>query len=734
LRESIGVELTIDAQLAGALEKAPLVLAIYDGATTTSVEVSDAVTRIAPQSMAIYPAEASIRWLRNNNVERWMAEGRPVVSIVDQLDPDLSELRDELAETSHRVIRIGAREVEPAPTAVVERHLAGYIADTDIGVDRLGITPDVEMMADLVASRLIKPPLSIGLFGNWGSGKSFFMRQMRERIRLLADAAAAEEQAKKKHGREVSSYCSSVRQITFNAWHYAEANLWASLAAHIFDNLASGGSEDDLQRRADELAKLRAEEKSLLTQLSAARLERMMVAAQHEREPFALDLTHDDFHWVAKALDVPEASIDQVREFATGKLGFKAKVRQVLSLFRHSKLAWILTGSGIALTTGIVLLLRSPLWPAITALVSTVIAAVTPFAREVHQAATRIKAAADTKKAATGKRLADLDAETERLERAVSEMAAGHDATAFAQSRQASDDYTQHLGVVSLLRRDLETFAAILAKERDAGGGLERIVLYVDDLDRCPPDVVVKVLEAIHLLVALPVFVVVVAVDARWLRQSIGQHYAEMEVSPANYLEKIFQIPFQLSAMDHDGFADLVRTLASSGSATPVASSPVEVPRPSPVPAVESAGDPVARDLRPRQLDISAAELDFLSTLAPLVSSPRATKRLVNLYRLLRARLSGSELDSFVGGDGAAAVLVLLAVHAGEAKAADGLFARLGAAGSGLTSWRGLLDRYREDEDVESLCEQLCRIDGMPDRLDVYREWLPLVRRFSFGA
>lgn len=725
------MELAIEGQLAGALADAPLVLVIYDGSTTSAEQVSDAVRQVSPAAYAINPAEAMLSWLGNGNVERWLAEGRQVVGIVEQRDPDLGNLRDKIAKRRHSMVRLDALSIE---SARAERHLAGYVADTDIGVDQLGITPDVEMMADLVASRLIKPPLSIGLFGNWGSGKSFFMRQMRERIRTLADAAAAEEKAKNQRGREVSSYCSSVRQISFNAWHYAEANLWASLAAHIFDNLASGGSEDDLQRRADELAKLRAEERSLLTQLSAARLERMMVAAQHEREPFTLDLTHDDFHWVAKALDVPEASIDQVRQFATGMLGFKAKARQVLSLFRRSKLAWILTISGILVTVGIVVLVRSPLWPALTALVSTVVAAVTPFAREVHKAAGRITAAAATKKAATGKRLADLDAETERLERAVTEMAAGHDATAFARARHASDDYTQHLGVVSLLRRDLETFAAILAKERDAGGGLERIVLYIDDLDRCSPAVVVKVLEAIHLLVALPVFVVVVAVDARWLRQAIEQHYAQMDVSPANYLEKIFQIPFQLSKMDHDGFTGLVRTLAFTGSGGPVVAAPVEASDPAPAPADSRAVEPVARDLRPRQLDISATELEFLGRLGPLVSSPRAAKRLVNLYRLLRARLSTAELDTFVDQDGAAAVLVLLAVHAGEAKAADRLFDRIGTAADGLKSWRDLLDRYREDDDVEALCELLCEIDGMPDRLDVYKQWLPLVRRFSFGA
>lgn len=53
---------------------------------------------------------------------------------------------------------------------------------------------------------------------------------------------------------------------------------------------------------------------------------------------------------------------------------------------------------------------------------------------------------------------------------------------------------------------------------------VERIVLYIDDLDRCPPKRVVEVLEAVHLLLAFPLFVVVVGVDVRWVsREAAGQ-------------------------------------------------------------------------------------------------------------------------------------------------------------------------------------------------------------------
>ncbi len=85
------------------------------------------------------------------------------------------------------------------------QHAADYQADTPEGVDRMSITTDVRMLADLVASRLIEPPLSIGLFGPWGSGKSFFMRLMSQRVQDLADAAGKAELAAGTRGRSVSS-------------------------------------------------------------------------------------------------------------------------------------------------------------------------------------------------------------------------------------------------------------------------------------------------------------------------------------------------------------------------------------------------------------------------------------------------------------------------------------------------------------------------------------------------
>lgn len=65
-------------------------------------------------------------------------------------------------------------------------------------------------------------------------------------------------------------------------------------------------------------------------------------------------------------------------------------------------------------------------------------------------------------------------------------------------------------------------------REKEAGvASIDRIILYIDDLDRCPPERVVDVLQAVHLLLAFELFVVVVAVDSRWLLRSLEDQYPE---------------------------------------------------------------------------------------------------------------------------------------------------------------------------------------------------------------
>src|SRR5262249_54854216 len=113
-------------------------------------------------------------------------------------------------------------------------------------------------LASLVASHGTTLPLSIGLFGQWGSGKTFFMRHIQDRVRTICRGA----QKSGKPQSEIAFY-KHVAQIEFNAWHYSEGELLPSLVEHILQNLKTdeAESEEQVQQRRSLLLTQIAEER-----------------------------------------------------------------------------------------------------------------------------------------------------------------------------------------------------------------------------------------------------------------------------------------------------------------------------------------------------------------------------------------------------------------------------------------------------------------------------------------
>jgi hypothetical protein len=235
--------------------------------------------------------------------------------------------------------------------------------------------------------------------------------------------------------------------------------------------------------------------------------------------------------------------------------------------------------------------------------------------------------------------------------------------------------YDKELTTLSLARADLWELSKILrdqgelaalladssqpadAANTPARRPVDRVILYIDDLDRCKPADVVRVLQMVHMLLAFELFVVVVAVDARWIEESLIDSYkwlggkdraasvdsstdrhpdqqrATGRVTPQDYLEKIFQISFWLEPMTSARTArylgSLVRTQARESGAVMG------------VPPDGSASD--------GKVEIASIELDYMRYLAAYAGpSPRRVKRLVNAYRLIKARLSNEQLKQFL--------------------------------------------------------------------------------------
>jgi hypothetical protein len=318
------------------------------------------------------------------------------------------------------------------------------------------------------------------------------------------------------------------------------------------------------------------------------------------------------------------------------------------------------------------------------------------------------------------------------------------------------------MGLLSTVRRDFGDLRGWLRDGDRPGPDVERIVLYVDDLDRCPADRVVEVLEAVHLLLALDLFVVVVGVDPRWLLGSLEHHFEAQfaprgnrpgrlrwRTTPQDFLEKIFQIPFSLRPMERGGFERLVGDLLPlSERSLPVASPPAngtatpnvapDAPSTVPEPAYATPGELAleAEEPDPAGLHVREEELAFLGQLAELVPTPRAAKRLANTYRLLRAPLEQAALDALVTGEHRA-VLTLLAALVGAPGAANQAFGALLAEPPDV-QWTDFLARL-EAAPVRTETRQLVAAlrvvtdrTGLSGELRTFQSWTPRVARYSF--
>jgi len=715
---------------------------------------------------------------------------------------------------------------------------AGYAADTDQGQDQLGIEGEARALARLILDENVDPPLSIGLLGDWGSGKSFFIEQLKQQIDAIQGGPGL-------HGKVV--------QIEFNAWHVSDSNLWASLVTYLFDEIwnkvaprdQAVGGEAEERRVADKRRKLAEEighvegalhEADAQVKLAEAAVRTAEDAHAHDLETLALrnvagahtitalKAAAERAGWKLPLDNLLEAE-RAARDLATSGARLRAQVGLALSEAPRQFLVPALVVAAAA--AGLWMLASLPsvdgwlrdLGRSFASIAGTVggliAAALGPLRsargrldaftdqlekvrqeyeekrkagskeiREIEEARRNL-ATAEASVAAARKRLAELRTEHTALDPA-------RRLAAFLQERVQSTQYRAQQGIISLVRRDFEQLSARMRawrktrRETASPDGsaseppegivpVDRIVLYIDDLDRCSPEHVVHALEAVHLLLALDLFVVVVAVDSRWLIQALEVYYKDLlepdrvehattsrRSTARNYLEKIFQITYALPPMDPSKFGGYIDALTAGPRGVPetphaspsIAAAPPQAPSPGPganLPAVTTSGTttdiaaspttqprakraPIAP---PRAVRFDDDERTLLKQLAPLLPTPRAAKRLVNVYRLLKA----SRPDVVATEAQRGPVLLLLAVLFGRPAVAAELFRGLHERGAPFDRYDEALaaalrrhaDRKAAPErtDWELLLRDLESLRGLDVTIEQCRAVPELVARYS---
>ena len=689
--------------------------------------------------------------------------------------------------------------------------------------DPLGIASDVSAFARLICVEEATTPLSIGLFGEWGSGKSSFMERLQREIgHLTANERKArltrtnEEASSEAESQTGTRFVENVVQIRFNAWHYADANLWASLTAEFFDQLRAGGSErQGLNLHARLVERVNAHVHNLASTLTATRealndSERTLINAQKARDEAvaavpagqrdalsqtlidaigtAYDKHRSDLAELGRRAyqDDPSKGIDDfvavARDVQT--IGGQLKTIGAIVMARgwRSALMLIALALVLAATAGLALtdkteatswLSQLGFWGWVGA-VASASGAILPAIRIVAGIAKSTADFAGKLDTLTKDRLKEVLARETQLKQAAAEARARRDAMERAQ--QALTRYVDadgatspprllhyiieddpetkavgaQIGLISRARRLFQSVEEVIKEERrkraagepNDGAVPDRIVLYIDDLDRCTHDQVYDVLQAIHLLLAFQLFVVIVGVDVRWVEEAVARQFvipvedlphsatsderdkarqrAEMarRKRAIDYLEKIFQLPFWLRPLAAHGenasYAAYVRGLLAANLETPL--DPLSAgganrrrdreEKPLDDQEAESAADTrsdidgfraetdaEALDLALATVKLTQAEINFLASPeigALAAKSPRTVKRMVNVYRIVRARLDEVELAAFLGaGDQPPnwpMAALLAAVECGQpVEVADDLYAGLKGIEPGRT-------------------------------------------------
>ena len=248
----------------------------------------------------------------------------------------------------------------------------------------------------------------------------------------------------------------------------------------------------------------------------------------------------------------------------------------------------------------------------------------------------------------------------------------------------AGSDYGRRLGIMEDIKHDLETLEARLHRT-DADGNdvvTGRILVLIDDLDRCEPAKAVEVLQAINLLLNLSSFIVVLGIDARIVTGAIEKHYegllGKSGASGYEYLDKIVQIPFRIPEPGRDEIKSFVAS--QLGNPEPPPDDDEEEKRQSHEDGARSEDSELSQDAETPDDDdatgrpgdrsepppddgpvladvVSAADAGVTFTWAErqaferladhLRPNPRHLKRLVNVYRLVRA-LADTQGESLI--------------------------------------------------------------------------------------
>jgi hypothetical protein len=217
-------------------------------------------------------------------------------------------------------------------------------------------------------------------------------------------------------------------------------------------------------------------------------------------------------------------------------------------------------------------------------------------------------------------------------------------------------DHASGMGYQHAVIEDLRFYADGVRRGREQC----RMIVFIDDLDRCSDEQILEFMGAINLVLVSSGFYVVLGIDTRMIRTAVRAQYKDkpFNVDPRKdiadvYLEKIVQIAYRVPTADEasrygslsDLFSptargELERRRAPTGTTVDDAGAELDVD----VAVVKPPQDALARPIAEQPVEDTADELQaFLDYQSLLPSNPRELKRMVNVHRLAKMLLQGQQ-------------------------------------------------------------------------------------------
>jgi tyrosinase len=420
---------------------------------------------------------------------------------------------------------LGYDYAEPATRS--EGFLAGATCDLPAAADQLNFADYAQAFAEIIASPDTTAPLTIGIYGSWGIGKSSLLK-------MIGDEFPDQQ--------ENGPAAVDVRVVRFNAWEYNSSDkIWPSLVRRIMERMEEASQWSFWDRFANTLKR------------NLGRYWRL----------------HRNQLVTAIAVVVPLAVL------AAWTLHFSASL--------------ILAAIAVVGLPGLIKL--------------------------------------------------GIDATTNPVSRWVGTMV--------EQGR-----YGDELPYMREIHGDLSFLTEQMQSKRRTAKEQDRVLVMIDDLDRCEPAKAVEVLQAINLLLDFSVFVVCLGIDARVITAAVEAHYEQLlgraGATGYEYLDKIVQIPFRIptaSSLEIERFLEsqmpvsvsdpAEREFSSTTGDSSIDATTSYDPQPSGQDVKVEASQAEQAPVEFTKFD--QAEVEAFQRLAPFIRrNPRHIKRLVNVYRMVR--------------------------------------------------------------------------------------------------